>query len=336
MSEQVFRIVQVGLETTVGTAVAATVGLPLEAATIELDRASQYAAEDYGRSVRNHASRGYHGMRGASMPFTADVRFEDIMKFFEMQYSGGVTPSGVGPYVWTYPFEGGASTRKSYTIEEGAIDNALDQWIMPGTLIDDMTLEYDALAAPGASPWHVSGTMMGMDRSVRALTAALAPPATLETVMGHLSIIKEGTTGTAFASLTELSASLVRFHVQTNRNLVRRAYGSTSDIAQGWGYSDKGAGSFEAMLKIGATAKSDALDIWNASGGSLGERRWRIEAIGSGTKKLQLDFRTGFTKVGIDTRDGERVYMVSGELVDDTTLAAPITAIVTNSVATQA
>jgi hypothetical protein len=336
MSEQVYRTVAYGVESTVGTSVAATAKLAVDAATPELDRASQYGQEDYGRSVRNHASRGYHGLRGSSMPFAGDVTFEQLMVFLETHYAGGITPTGSGPYVWTYPFEAGASTRKTLTIEEGVEGSTQDEWEMAGSLVDDLTLEYDALAAPGASPWRLSGTFMGMDRAVATLTPALSLPA-LETVMGHLTILKEGTTATAFGSLSEISGSLIRYSQTTNRNNVRRPYGQASgDKALAWGQSEKAGGTFEAMVKISSTAKSDFHDIWNSSGGSLGERRWRVEAVGSGTKKLQLDLRAAIFAVGIDDRDGERVYAVTGEMVDDSTLNGPTQTIVTNSMATLA
>lgn len=404
MAEQVYRVVQYGVETTVGTSVPATAKLAVDAATPELDRGSAFGAEDYGRSIRNHAGRGYHGLRGAQMPFSGDVTFEQLAVFLETHYAGGITatastvavtsssvanpsvittgsahglstgdtttiaghsgstPSINGSHVVTvissttfsipvnvtvggtggtattrertrvYPFEGGTSTRKTLTIEEGVPSSTQDEWEMAGCLVDDLTLEYDALAAPGAQPWRMSGTFMGMNRVVATLTPSLTLP-DLETVMGHLTILKDGTTSTAFASLSEIAASLVRFSVTTNRSNVRRAYGSTSDVATGWGQSEKAAGTFEAMLKVSATTKTNVLDIWNASGGALGERRWRISAAGSGTKALNLDFRTGFTQVGIDDRDGERVYAVSGELIDDDTLASMITATIVNNVA---
>lgn len=335
MAEQVYRVVQYGVETTAGTGVAATKRLAVDAATPELDRGSAFGNEDYGRSIRNKAGRGYNGLRAASMPFAGDVTFEQIMVFLETHYAGGITPTGIGPYVWTYPFEGGSpSTLKSLTIEEGVLASTQDEWEMVGSRVDDLTLEYDALAAPGAQPWRLSGTLVAFNRAVATLTASLTLPA-LETVMGHLTILKEGTTATAFGTLAEIAATLVRFSVTTNRNLVRRAYGAAAgDVATGWGFSEKAPGTFEALLKVSATTKSNVLDVWDAAGGVLGERRWRIEAVGSGTKKLQLDFRTAFTQVGIDDRDGERVYAVSGELVDDDTLTGPIAAIVTNSMAT--
>jgi len=335
MSEQVYRVVQLGVETVVGTSVAATQRLAVDASTPELDRGSQFGAEDYGRSVRNHAGRGYHGLRGSTMPFAGDVTFEQVMRFLEMHYAGGIVPSGAGPFVWVYPFEGAAATRKTYTIEEGVLSSTQDEWEMAGVLVDDLTLEYDALAAPGAQPWRLSGTFLGMDRTVATLTPALTLPA-LETVMGHLTIVKEGTTATAFSALAEAASTLVRYSQTTNRSNVRRPYGGTSDVATAWGQTEKAAGTFEAMVKISATTKSDFHDIWNSSGGSLGERRWRIEAIGSGTKKLQLDCRAAIFAVGIGDRDGERVYAVTGEMVDDDTLTGPSQITVTNSMATLA
>lgn len=335
MAEQVYRVVQLGVETTVGTSVAATQRLAVDAATPELDRASRYGQEDYGRSVRNRAGRGYHGARGSSMPFAGDVSFEQIMRFLEMHFAGAIVPTGTGPYVWTYPFEGGVSTRKTYTIEEGVLGSTQDEWEMAGVLVDELTLEYDALAAPGASPWRMSGTFVGFDRVVATMTAALTLPA-LETVMGHLTILKEGTTATAFGALAELPASLIRFSMTTSRNNVRRIYGGSSDTATAWGQSEKAGGTFEALVKISANSKSNLHDIWNSAGGSLGERRWRVEASGSGTKKLQIDTRAGIFAVGVDDRDGERVYAVTGEMADDDTLTGPVQAIVTNNMATLA
>lgn len=333
MAEQVYRVVQYGVETVVGTSVAATAKLAVDAATPELDRASQYGGEDYGRSIRNHDSRGYHGLRASQMPFAGDVTFEQIMPFLEAHYAGGITPTGTNPYTWVYSFEGGAATRKTLTIEEGVAGSTQDEWEMAGTIVDDLTLEYDMLAAPGAQPWRLSGTFMGMDRAVATLTGSLTLPA-LETVMGHLTILKEGTTATAFASLSDLSGSLIRYSQTTNRNNVRRPYGAASgDKASAWGQSEKATGTFEAIVKVSATAKTNLHDIWNSSGGSLGERRWRVEAVGSGTKVLRSDFRAAIFAVGIDDRDGERVYAVTGEMVDDSTLGGMNTITIINTMA---
>ena len=153
-------------------------------------------------------------------------------------------------------------------------------------------------------------------------------------VQGHLTRLYEGTTGTAFASLAELAGSLKSFTMTSNRNLARRAYGSSSDVATAFGFKDMSNTTFEAKVAVSASSKSDFHDIWNAaSPAALGERRWRVKAIGTGSKAFTIDLRAGILAVPYDDVDGERVFKVTGECVDDATLGAPWQATVTNGIA---
>jgi hypothetical protein len=339
VSEGVYRILQLGPQSGTpaapGSAVAATVLYPCEpGGPPSLDRGSAIPNEDVGRNARNRGGRGYHGLRAAELPLTSDVRFEDIMRLLEMHCAGGIVPTGTDPYTWVYPFEAGASTIKPATIEEGVPGSTQDEWRLTSAVLNDLTLQYDALAAPGVQPWRASGTLLGLDREIHTLTASLAAPTTLETVQGHLTSIYEGAVATAFGSLTELSNSLIRFQLTSNRNFVRRAYGSTGDTPAAYGFSEKSAATFEALIKISSTAKTDLHDIANSAGGAITDRRWRIKALGSGSKAFTIDGRVSILDVDVDDRDGERVYAVSGEFVDDTTLNAPYAITVVNSVAT--
>lgn len=332
MGENVFHMVQLGRQSVVGTAVAATKLYPCDGFVLNLDRASQYPQEDRGRNARNPAARGYHGLRAADGSLSSDVRFEDIMHLLEMHFAGGITPTGAGPYTWVYPFEAGASTLNPYTIEEGTTDVAYDQYRGVGCLIDELTLEFDALAAPGAQPWRASASIVALDREASALTASLSAPSTLETILGHFTTISEGTVATAFASLSALSSSLIRYSQTTRRALVRRPYGGTSDIASAYGFGEMSNGTFEALVKVSTTTKTDLHDVWNSSGASLGERRIRV-ANTSGTKSLKVDARAGIFAVPVGERDGERIYQVTGEFADDSTLNAPNLVTVVNGVA---
>lgn len=335
MSEGVYRILQLGAQSGTlaapGSAVAATVLYPCEpGGPPTLDRGSAIPNEDVGRNVRNRPGRGYHGLRAAELSFESDVRFEDVMRLLEMHYAGGVAATGVGPYTWVYPLEGGVSTIKPYTIEEGVVGDTNDQWQLASAAINELTFSYDALAAPGTQPWRASASMVAFDRSISALTAALSAPATLETAMGHLTIINDGSTATAYASLTELSSSLISFSMTTSRQLVPRPYGGSTDLSSAFGFSEKTTATFEAMLRITSGTKTAAYDTFNSAGGAITDRRWRVQCSGSGTKKFTIDGRVSILKVDIDDRDGERTYMVSGEFVDDTTLTAPVAITVIN------
>lgn len=447
MSENVFDLVQMGAQSgsfqAPGSAAAATLLFPVEApVTIDLDRASTYPKQDRGRNARNTAGQGYHGLRGSSLTLPGEVAFEDIMDILETHFAGGVVPSGSNPYTWLYPFEADAPTIVPKTIQNGNRDSSESQQRSISTLTDSLTLGFAALTAPGAYPWTLSASMIGLDRDIAALTAGVAGtnevqtitvtasggtftisflgvatgalafnadgPTTVqtalralssinganvtvtgtgpyvitfigalaatdvpllvlgvgsltggsatilettkgvnatavagrtgrETVQGHLTRLYEGTTATAFASLTELAGSLKSYTQTTNRNLARRAYGSASDLATKFGFTDMSAGTFEANVGVSPTSKSDFHDIWNAAApASLGERRWRIKTIGTGTKVFQIDARVGIMAVPYDDIDGERVFKVTGEFVDDSTLNAPLAATVINAIASLA
>jgi hypothetical protein len=337
VSEGVYRILQLGAQSGTiaapGSAAAATVLYPCEpGGPPTLDRGSAIPAEDVGRNIRNRGGRGYHGIRGTELPLASDVRFEDIMRLLEAHYAGGVTPSGAGPYTWVYPLEGATSTVKPYTIEEGVPSSVQDEWQISSAVLNDLTFQFDALAAPGAQPWRVSGTWIGTNRAITTLTSGLSAPAVLETVMGHTSAIYEGPVATAYGSLSELAASLIRFSMTSTRNFVRRPYGATSDVPTAFGFSDKTTATFEMLVKMSSTAKTDFYDVVNVAGGFITDRRLRIKATGSGTKAFTIDGRVSILQVNVDDRDGERVYSISGEYVDDTTLAAPVQVTVVNGV----
>lgn len=337
-AEVVFGTAQLGRQAgtfySVGAAVPGAILYPVtEPITIDLDRASTYPAEDYGDNFDAHPGRGHHGNRGGSFDFNSVARFGDFMEPLEMHYAGDITPSGAGPYTWVYPFETGAPTLVPYTVRSGS-EVSQDQWAAVGTLLDELTIGFDDLDAPGEHPWMIDGTALTVDRSVSALTAGVDAPAAadLETMMGHLSVIKLGTTATAFGSLAEVASSLVSCSLKTSRNLVLRPYGSTGDLAAGYGFSAKSSGELTFKVKISATTKSDLHDVWNSSGGALGEKRVRVTVDGSGNHLAHLDARIGLTAVPVGERDGERVYECTGKLVKDDTLTAPAAWTIINNV----
>lgn len=328
MSENVFNIIQIGPQSGTfaapGAAAAAAYLFPVEGqVAFDLDRASAYPQQDRGRNARNTAGVGYHGLRAAGCTLPSQVRFEDIDLLLELVAAGGVAPSGAGPYTRAYVIEAVSPTLVPATIEGGNTDSTVSQQRLLSCLVNSLTLGFPDLTAPGAYPWTVSAEVFALDRETNNLTGSLGVKGAgvLETVQGHLTRLYEGTTATAFASLAELAGSLKSFTMTINRNLARRAYGSASDIATGFGFTDMTNVTGEAKVGISSTAKTDFLDIWNAAApAALGERRWRVQASGTGTKKFTVDLRVGIMAVPIDDVDGERVFRVTFEVADDSTL----------------
>lgn len=334
-AESTFEVVQVGRQAAHGTPVAATTRLAVEpGAMVSLDRAYESPDETYGGISRHRPGRANYGVRASEIPLNGLLTFEQFILLAESHFSGGVTPTGTGPYVWAHAGDETADTLKRLSIEAGTLDNALNQWLIADALINELSASFDALQAPGNSPWRVRATAIGKNRVQQALTAALSVPAGLETAEGHLTQLFEGSTATAFASLAELADSLISFELRSNLNLKRRVRGSASgDTFSVYG-RQKRETSIVAMVAIGTTADADIHDIFTAAGSVAQERRWRVKINGSGTKVITFDFRPRFTGLPISDNDGEQVYSAEADCVYDSTLGSDIVATTTNGVST--
>ena len=342
MSENVFNILGLGRQSgdfdAPGDAVPATFLYPVEEPVgFELDRGSAFPKQDRGRNVRNNPGSGYHGMRGASTSLPSQVRYEDIPDILEMIYAGNVVPSslGGGLYQWDYPFEALAPTVVPYTLEGGNTDDANAQMRLLSCIVNELTLGFPDITAPGASPWTLAADIIAFDREIAELTDPLEARPNLQVAQGHLTRLYEGATSEAFADLAELAGSLKSYTQTASRNSVLRGYGSDDDIADKFGFSETSNGTFEAMVGISNTAKTDFHDIWNvAQPEPIGERRWRVLAIGGGNRMFWVDARVGILAVPYDDADGERLFKVTGEFVDDDFLEASHQVSVVNSLST--
>lgn len=338
MSENVFNVIQLGAQAGTfdapGSAVAATVLIPIsDPISPELAHGGTYPEMDRGRNVRNMGGSGYKGVRMSTVTIPSEVRYEDIILWLERIYAHVASPTGTNPYTWLYKFETGAPTLIPATIETGNIDTTSAQERMTSCLVDQLTLGFSAITAGQASPWTLSAQVLAFDQGQNNLTGSLAAiSSTLETVQGHLTRLYEGPVATAFASLSESAASLRSFTMTPNRNLRLRAYGGITDLASKFGFGDMSNCTYEMVVAVNATTKTDLHDVWNTSGGTLGERRIRVKAIGSGSKALTIDARAGMFAMPWDDSDGERVYKISGEFADDSTLDASHTISVVNTV----
>ena len=334
MAEAVFRVLQIGAETTFGTSVPATTIYPADPGSgeFELDRSVLSPDEDYGTIPRHHASRRVNGVRIATGSLTSHLRYEDAPHLLRMTLGEEVT-SGAGPYVHTFTGDATTSTVIGYTFE--VADDTQD-WDVTSVHCESLEIGFDTLSAPGNSPWTLSADLRGIDKAKSTATAALTAPTTLETIEGAFTQLYEGATGTAFGSLAELSNHLVSYRATIAAPKPLRIYGAaTGDIATGYGVQKREV-TFEAQLKLSATSVANVYDIYNVTGAFPSDRLWRIQTTGSSGKQMTIDGRVGFTSVNVepDVRDGERVLTVNGVYVEDPTLGTDIEIAITNGVAT--
>lgn len=342
MVSAALQVVQIGRQSAVGTSVPATQVLPVEAGFMgfDLDRGSTSPNEDYGRVSREQAGRASTGLRAASAPVTVPMRFQDFQKLLEMHVATITAPSGSGPYVWDYPFDETTSllstALKPYTWEYGDPASTQDEYEAVGVIISRLTVGFDALSAPGNQMWSAKCELLALDRVAAAMTGALSAPATLENMEGHLTTLAEGSTSTAFGSLSALSDSLKQFELTSDIMATTRAYGGSTDIALSYGRSDKATLTGNALIAIGSTAKTDIHDVFAVAGSVPTERRWRIDVDGTGNNDLKIDFRPRFTKVGRSNHEGEILYAVEFTGVYDSTLASRGKFTLTNDVSAHA
>lgn len=337
MSEANQHTVQLGRQSVIGTSVAATVVYPVDTGWVgfETDRANESPDEDFGDDSREQPGRETSGVRLATGTLPVTARYEDLMHPLDMHahaISGG-TPSGTAsPYSWVWTL-GGTAAQKMYTVEYGVVGSTQDEWEATGTIANGLELGFDALSAPGNSMWKASMELLAIDAAPATMTTSLSAPTNLETIEGHLTRLYQGPSGTAFASLPELTG-LKAFSFNSTRNNVGRAYGGTADLASAWGFSAHGEMPFTATVSITSSSKSGVLDIYRTAQSVVVERRWRVKATGDGVNSFTVDGRVRFRSVPIGLEDGERLYAVSGVFVKDATLGGRAQFTLTNAVAT--
>lgn len=329
MAEAAFRSVQIGKESAYGTEVNATLILPVEAASgeLHLERGTNTPDEDFGMAIRNQTLRGSHGVRLVSGSVSAVASFQTLPHFLQMSVGDVVTTGSSAPYTHVVERDTTADTTSSYTWE---VNDDTQDWIGVGITIPTWELGFEALAAGENAAWMFSGDLQGVNLSKGTATAAQAAPAT-ETMEGHLTTIKEGTTATAFASLTTLTNKLVSLSLSGSDEKPPRAYaGGDTHSARG---RRKGVTTINASFLLDSTTLGSTHDLYNVSGAVPTYRRWRIGVTGSGSNAATIDMQVLITDCFIepDGRDGERLVTMTGESVYDSTLTSDLVFSIVNA-----
>lgn len=184
------RKVQLGRESTPGTAVAASTIwrgpaiMPLD------DQTKEMPEENIGFS--SLTTRLYTPKKFASMAFPATpATFQGIQHFMEAGVKT-VTPvqDGVGTdYINAYPLPSGdANTTKTYTLEGG--DNKIVEEMEYGFLVDF------ELSGKKNEAWMLTGNWHGRQSTVSSFTGALSVPAVSEMLFNKSKIYIDNVGGT--------------------------------------------------------------------------------------------------------------------------------------------
>lgn len=182
--------IQLGRESTAGTAVAATTIWRGPATDITDEREHVFAEEDVGILVP--APRHYVPKIGAKLVFPeTELTFEQVLHLFEAGIKTA-TPTGTGPYVRLYEFALATTpnTIKTYTIETGnAVAGDVNE--MEYSYVDEFTLSGERGQA-----WKMASTWMGRQKSTSSFTGALSLLTVEEALFQNTTLYIDAEAGT--------------------------------------------------------------------------------------------------------------------------------------------
>lgn len=311
------RKVQLGQETTWGTAVAATalLGGVTDASVKVMDETENI--EELGRY--GPSSMVIEGAQWAEASIEGIATYQDLIYYLH-GILGTVSPSGAGPYVYTYtaPTASAAAAQK-YTMEFGIGSSA---YKIAGALFTKLTIKCQA-----KKYWTVSAELFG--KTIATVTFASLNDRTQEGIRAADTVLKidavGGTIGTTSVATTLIDFELV---IETGRHS-KFFIGSAAP-------GDYGESRMNATLKTTMEFNSSAKAYFDALiAPALVQRQIELTAT-SGTNIAKLQFAGNLDGSPVELfgdRDGNAVVEYNWKANYNSTLGNWLKAIVTNSVA---
>lgn len=183
------RQFQLGVESTLGTAVACTTVLRMQGA-LKDESKPEYPKEDVGY-IRGVGRAFIPKMDGTIEIKGTPVTFEQLPYFLNMGVRG-VAPvqDGAGSgRVWTHPFPTNTVLAPyTYTVRHG--DNNQAE-LMTGTFCEELTIKGEAEKA-----WELDATLRGWPGGTTTFTGSLAIPTVEEAIFGLTSLFIDAPGGT--------------------------------------------------------------------------------------------------------------------------------------------
>lgn len=278
--------IQLGRESTAGTAVAATSIWRGPATDIMDESEHANSEEDVGLLVPT--DREYISSYGAtlSMPET-ELTFEGILHILEAGIKAA-TPAGTGPYVYTYAFPTSTTlnTIKTYTIETGnAVAGDVNE--MEYGFVEDF-----ALSGEAGGPWKVSANWRGRQKTPTTFTGALSLTTVEEAQFSKTKLFIDDSGGTV--GTTQVTGAMVSADLNVVTGVVALMTGDGNLYF-----------TTHKFVKSEVTF-SVTLELENASGIVAAERaKWkaktwrlvRFEIPGSGTSNINIDMAAKWTDI---------------------------------------
>ncbi len=326
---EALTIIQSGRESTKGTLVPATSKCAIE--KMRVRPIDQFARPKLLKGLKL-ANRGNETVvfRGIEweIPDTPVV-FNDLQKYLAMAYKGGVAPTGVGPYTWTYPRDPTIHpTLDSRTFEVRQTDSATpSDWEFGYAMLQ-------AIEFSGAQDDIVRFNARGFARRLQTstLTAAQAMASVVIPAVGLSSVYIDSTWVNLGTTLVSGQLLGWKYRFETGE-MPQRTIDARPDLDHTIDVINEDNVKLRVELVILATAGGQwATEKTAAEAGTLRAVEVRT-VVGADSLKLQgLCKHTNASTFPDDDRDGQRIITLQLEgSTDDTNFAQ---AILINSKAT--
>lgn len=322
-----YNKVQLGKESTPGTAVAATTIWRGPFASPEDTRIRQIKEEDVGLLVP--AELAYDTRLGAAIAMPeSELTFEQVLHIFEAGIKTA-TPGAAAGYLRTYDFPTSTSrTIKTYTIEAGNALVATDQAEFPYAFVSEFELTGKVDEA-----WMMSATWEAQRWVSSTFTAALSVPSVEPAIFGKTRFYVNDSGGTI--GTTQVSGKLLEASIKcmTGIQYVPAGDGNMYPTAHKFVKPEiTFTLTYELEEDTGVSFVAAERTKWSSRSGRL----IRLDVPGSGaTKNLTIDMFAIYDKFGAyENSDGNVSVKVEGHCGYSATDSLFFTAAVTSGLAT--
>lgn len=329
MGSQFAKRVQIGLESTRGTAVAATaILIPDQDGFSAQERRIFHQPQDEILSLSRfrNTRRQLAGIEEATWSFQGDATYEQLPYWL----NGLIEPAtvtGTSPYVYTYaPNYGATNAQKTYTIEYGDDTQAYE--------LEFAYVKSLSISGGNHQPVKVSVQGGARQKTETSFTGALSVP-TVEAIMGNSCGLYYGTSWSNLTGGgTAATATLIDWSISMESGLMpsKRADGNNYFTLLGEGKRQMMRYSF--TLEFNSVANT-TLDL--SSDFQAGTQQWfEIRTAGAASRAMQIQMACTIDEYQdfSGVQDGINVIRISGGTHYDTTGSAEAQVILTNLVET--
>ena len=320
MSNVALTYWQAGIESTKGTPVAATRktytigGIPKETRNKEhISQARQNFIANFD-AVETHAIVDGFTLELPGSPFT------DLPFWFQSGIKGAVTPTGAGPYVWTFNDAATSDDLDAYTLE---VNDGVGSFETPYTMVKS----WEMSGKGGSGPSLVNFKMELMAQKLTAgitMTAAISDRDLRGQYMPfkNTQLFMDSTAGNI--GTTGVAAALEEFTIKVDNGLEPRFTGSASG---GYYTTHRRAErycEFTAILLFNSTTYSEFSTSFQANAG----RFIQLKNTGAGNNLFTFNLYTKPETFEFNEDGAARRVAIMGRSIYDTTLGYSFRAVV--------